>query len=252
MKLCKRIAVFGIAMLMSFSTFSNVTYAANDTEAAAYGFKVDTQQYKDTVWYNTITTNVKSGGDIIGVCTTSIGMTRTEKSVSGGKYLDQVFVKTTMKGKKPKSNKAGYSEHLTISSKLPSSASLVAYSPESKAGMKSYNIGVDVDGISGSTTVTKKALEINNYSDTSARLAKICYDYENNWCLPSGYNTYGKYAYNESIQRMHFSMKTSNSRYNMALKVKPKFEEMDGTGYWTFTRNKFFSVDLTINFKTPY
>lgn len=245
---------------MSVSTISLSASAANDTEASAYGFTVDRDQYKKNVWYNKLTTNVKSGSDIIGVCTTSIGMTRAKDKASGGKYLDQVFVKCTMKGRNPKSNKAGYSEHLTIQSKLPSHAELVAYSPESQAGMKSYNIGASVNGgtenasvgISGSTTVTKKALKINNYCDTSARLAKICYDYENNWLVRSGYETYGKYSYNESIQRMHFALKTSKSMYGMSLVVKPKFEEMDGTGYWTFSKSKYYQVNHTINFDTPY
>lgn len=252
MRLRKKIAVFTAFMVMSVSTFGTTASAANDVEAVAYGFLVDRDLYKKTVWYNTVTTNVKSGNDIIGVCTTAIGMTRSKESVSGGSYLDQVFVKCTMKGKNPKSNKAGYSEHLAISSKLPSTTSLVSYSPESKAAMKSYEIGADTSGISGSTTVTKKALNINNYCDTSTRLVKICYDYENNWILKSGYNTYGKYSYNESVQRMHYSLKTSKSKYGMLLQVKPKFEEMNGTGRWSISKSKYYSVNAKISFKTPY
>lgn len=247
-------------MLMSVSVIGATASAAKDVEAATYGFSVDSDQYKKTAWYNTITVSVKSGNDVIGVCTTSIGMTRAKDKVSGGKYIDQVFVKCTMKGRKPKDDKAGYSEHLTVTSKLPSSASLMAYSPESQADMKSYeigaNAGLDGDGasvgISGSTTVTKKALEINNYCDTAARLVKICYDYKNNWAVPSGYNTYGKYSYNESIQRMQYAIKTSKSKYDMSLRVIPKFEEMTGTGYLTIAKEKYYSVDLTINFTTPY
>ncbi len=176
--------------------------------------------------------------------------------VSGDQYIDQFFVKCTMKGKQPKSNKAGYSEHLTISSTLPSTASLEAYSPESQAGMKSYQIGASASsssvGISGSTTVSKKALKINNYSDTSARLAKVGYDYENNWFLRSGYETYGLYAYNESIQRMNFAAKTNQSRYRMSLLVEPKFEEMNGTGRWTVTRKNYYTLCQPINFTTEY
>lgn len=257
----KRIIALAVAIIMSVSIMAVDVNAAVDTEADVHGFNVDSGVYKKSVWYNTVTTNVKTDGHIIGVCTTKIGMTRTKNKVSNSKYIDQFFVKCTMKGRNPKSGKAGYSEDLTISSTLPSSASLIAYSPESQAGMKSYQIGVNAGyesggkfsaGISGSTNVTKKALEINNYSDTAARLVKINYDYENNWWIPSGYNTYGKYSYDESTQRMHFAAQTSKSNYAMSLLVQPKFEEMSGVGYWSFAYSKYSIVYQTITFTTPY
>lgn len=254
MKKRKRIVAFLAMLILCVSTCENVTYAANDAndaKAATYGFCVDNEMYKASVWYDSVTTKVYSGSDVIGVCTTKIGMTRT-KDNGGGNYIDHVFVKCTMKGKCPKSSKAGYSEHLKISSKLPSKTSLAGYSPESVAAMKSYEIGADFSGISGSTTVTQKALQINNYSDTSEKLVKICYDYENNWVIPSGYETYGKYAYNESIQRMQFAISTSKSKYGMSIFVTPKFEEMFGTGYWSPRKYKYYSVEQEILFTTPY
>lgn len=92
--------------------------------------------------------------------------------------MDQVMVRCAMKGKKPKSFYAGYSEHLTIQSKLPSRTTLMAYSPTQLATSTSYDVGVEASsnktvGISASTTITKKALEINSYSDVSARLFKL-------------------------------------------------------------------------------
>ena len=252
--------VVGIALslciLVCIDTRTTV-FASSDVEAGAYGFTVDSGTYKPSIWYNTITTNCRSDGKIIGVCTTTIGMTRAKNAVSGGKYLDQVFVKCTMKGKNPAKNYAGYSEHLTIMSALPNDTSLVAYSPESVANMKSYNIGASVSsdktvGISGSTTVTQKALVVNNYCDTAARLAKICYDHKNNWLVPSGYNTYGKYSYNESIQRMHFTIKTSKSRYTLSLHAIPKFEVMDGVGYWTSSKGEYTTIDQLITFTSAY
>lgn len=259
MKLVKVIAAFTVAVIVSACNCVSSVSAANDVGASVYGFNVDNSQYKSTRWYNTVTTNVKSDGHIIGVCTTTIGNTRANKSVSG-QYIDQIFVKCTMKGRNPKSGKAGYSEHLTIKSTLPSGTSLAAYSPESQAGMKSYQIGANAGasksgvsaGISGSTTVTKKALTINNYCDTAARLVEICYDYKNNWNIFSGYETYGKYSYNESIQRMNYAIKTGKSKYKTSIVVIPKFEEMDGTGYWTFTKKKWYSVNQTITFTTSY
>lgn len=251
MKLSKRIVALGAVIIMGINSIGTTAYAANDPTAAVYGFTVDTSQYKNTVWYNTVTTNVKSGGDIIGVSTTKIGMTRL-KTKSGGKYLDQVFVKCTMKGKQPKHNKAGYSESLTIRSQLPTHAELAGYSPEPKSGMSSYSIGVGSSGISGSTTVTKNALEINNRSNTATGYVNICYDYDNNWWLPWNYNTYGKYAYNESIQRMQYAIETTSSKYKLSLVVTPEFEEKDGTDWLALTNNKFGSVKQTINFTTPY
>ncbi len=258
MKLVKIIAAFTAAVTIATCNVANVS-AANDVGASIYGFNVDNSQYNSTKWYNTVITNVKADGHIIGVCTTTIGNTRAKTKVSG-QYIDQIFVKCTMKGRNPVSGKAGYSEHLTIQSNMPNGGALAAYSPESQAGMKSYQIGANAGasksgvsaGISGSTTVTKKALTINNYCDTAAGVAKICYDYENNWNIFSGYETYGKYSYNESIQRMNYAIKTGKSRYYTAIYVTPKFELMDGTGYWTWTKKKWYSTVKPISFQTSY
>lgn len=254
-KFVKRFVSLIAAVIMLVSATAVNVNAESDVGASAYGFEVNSNLYKKSKWYNTITTNVRSEGYIIGVCTTKIGMTRAKNKVSG-KYLDQFFVKCTMKGRCPLSKKAGYSEDLMISSTLPSTASLVGYSPESQAGMSQYQVGASVSsssvGISGSTTVTKKALEIYNLSDTAARLVKVDYDYENNWWVPQGYNTYGKYSYNESVQRMNFAAETNKSKYKMSLLVQPKFEEMRGTGYWTFSKNKYYKVNQTITFTTLY
>ena len=134
-------AALMLVICMLFNLNVGSVSAANDVEANAYGFNVDNSVYKSTVWYNTVTKNVKSNGKIIGV---------------------------------------------------------------------------------------------------------------NNWNPFSGYDTYGKYSYNESIQRMHYTIKTGKSKYTMSMHVIPKFEEMDGVGYWTFTKKKFFECDCTISFTTPY
>lgn len=158
-------------------------YEAYDQEAYMYGFEVDSTQYEDTVWHNTVTTNVRIDGNIVGVCTTNIGMTRAKTRTSSGHYMDQVLVRCLMKGKHPKEDYVGYAEHLTVQSTLPAGTELMAYSPEQLADSISYTVGGNIGsdkkwGVSGSVTITKDALEINSYSDTDARLYKACYDYK--------------------------------------------------------------------------
>ncbi len=151
---------------------------------------------------------------------------------------------------------AGYSEYLTIYSKIPSGMMLAAYSPESQSGMKSYTVGLTIgsketSGISASTTVNKDALSIENMCDTGKGIMKIGFDYANNWFLPSGYETYGKYAFNESFQRLHYTIKTGSSGYKMNFTITPKFEVMRGTGYWTFSRNRYSSREYSFTITTP-
>ena len=256
-KMCYLCALLMVIAVFVCESFSPATVnAASDTEASTYGFTVDSSKYKTSVWYNSITIKCKYDGHVVGVCTTKIGMTRATSKTSDSKYLDQVLIRNAMKGKNPVSNYAGYSEYLTVYNKIPSGMSLAAYSPESQSGMKSYTIGVEAStdktaGISASTTVSKKALSIENMCDTSSRLFKIGYDYENNWFLPSGYDTYGKYSYNESFQRCHYTIKTAKSAYKLVIKVTPKFEVMNGTGYWTISKGAYCSNEMSIELTTP-
>lgn len=254
-----KLLIFSMIMSMACAVTSvdqSVVYAASDTQASTYGFDVDLDYYKTTVWYNTITTNVKLDGNIIGVCKTNIGMTRAKQKATGGYKMDHVFVRCTMKGKNPKTNYAGYAEHLTIQSTLPSGTELMSYSPEQEATSVSYDIGVDASsdrsvGVSASTTFTKNALEINSYSDTDARLFKACYDYKHsvfrpNWSLD-------KYSYNESKQRAHWVIKTSKSKYATKMIVKPKFERYTSApSYWASPYSSYSTVNQTITFTTPY
>lgn len=251
----------GISVILCLSTMITLsgvkkTNAANDTEASNYGFSVDNGQYKTSKWYNIVKTNVYYGSDKIGVYTVSIGHTRAKEKVSGNKYLDNFMVKMTMKGVDADDDKVGYAEHLTMETNIPSSAQLVSYTPESEAGMVSYNVGVNGSsdkkvGISASTTVTKKALEINNYCDTSEGLVKICYDYIHhvfrpNWKL-------SKYSYNESVQRADYSIKTSKSKYDCSLTVKGKFELWDDTpGFWANELCEYRTRETQINYTTYY
>ena len=234
----------------------SVVLAASDTQASTYGFDVDLDYYKTTVWYNTVTTNVKLDGNIIGVCKTNIGMTRAKQKATGGYKMDHVFVRCIMKGKNPKTNYAGYAEHLTIQSTLPSKTELMAYSPEQIATKVSYDIGINASsdksvGISASTTFTKNALEINSYSDTDSGYFKACYDYQHavlrpNWSL-------NKYSYNESKQRAHWVIKTSNSKYSTKIVVKPKFQWWSATpGYWASQYSRYSIVNQKLTLTTPY
>lgn len=258
LNIMKKVFAFALGGIICFSA-SGVkdTYARNDIEASTYGFVVDNDDYYKTVWYNTITTKVEFDGHIIGTCTTNIGATRAKSKTSGNKYLDQIMILCAMKGKHPATNYAGYSEHLTIESKIPYGMELAAYSPESEVKMQSYDIGLDVStdktvGISASTTVTKKALEINCYSDKNSRLFKECYDYIHS-DLRWNWDVYSTYAYRESLQRAHYTIKTSNSKYNTYIVVKPKFQRWDDEpGYWANQYNHYSTVEHTIYFTTPY
>lgn len=173
-----------LSVVLIFSNSCIVFASDNDVEAELYGFEVDNSKFYDTIWYTDIKTNVYCSSTLIGVCTTNIGVTGSRKKVSGNKNLDQIMIKCTMKGRGADCI-YGYSEHLTIESKLPSGTQLVSYSPVAEAEMASYDVGCSAStdktaGISASTKVTKKALEINCYSDTAARLVKECSD--NNIC----------------------------------------------------------------------
>ncbi len=232
------------------------TSAASHTESAYYGYEVDLGTYKDPVWYNAVTTNCYMDGYLIGTCTTNIGVTRAKQKASGGYYMDQVMVRCLMKGKNPKKGYAGYSEHLTIQSTLPSKTSLMAYSPTQLADKVSYNVGFQASsdktvGISASTEITKNALEINSYSDTDARLFKSCFDYQHailrpNWKL-------NKYSYNESIQRTHYVIKTKSNKYSTKIIVKPKFQFWDAVpGYWATQYEFYTTVTHTLTLTTPY
>lgn len=257
-QLLRKSAIFLIAVIMVVAGIDNgKVYAGTDVESSAYGFSIDNDYYKKTCWYNVVTSNVKYNGNIIGTNTTYIGMTRSKSSVSGGYYLDQVMVKCVMKGKNPKSSYCGYAEHLTVESKFPSGMYLVAYSPESEAGMRTYQIGATAKSdktiaISASTSVTKNALEINNYCDTSARKFMICYDYIHH-TFRWNWDTYAKYAYNESIQRAHYTIKTKKSKYAMKLVVTSKFERWsDKPSFWANGYGRYGELEQTITFTTPY
>lgn len=246
------------AALLCFSTTASTLHAsaATHTESMYNGFEVDLDTYYTPVWYNSVQTNCKLNGNIIGTCTTDIGVSRAKQKATGGYSMDQVMVRCAMKGKKPKSFYAGYSEHLTIQSKLPSRTTLMAYSPTQLATSTSYDVGVEASsdktvGISASTTITKKALEINSYSDVSARLFKSCYDYQHHILRPNW--KLSKYSYNESFQRAHYVIKTnSTEKYSMEIVVKPKFERWDNTpGYWASSYGVYSTVTHTISLTTP-
>ena len=230
--------------------------AANHTESAYYGYEVDLDTYKTPVWYNAITTNCYKDGYLIGTCTTNLGVTRANQKASGGYYMDQVMVRCLMKGKNPTSGYAGYSEHLTIQSTLPSKTSLMAYSPTQLATSTTYNVGFEASsdktvGISASTDITKNALEINSYSDTNARLFKSCYDYQHSILRPNW--KLDKYSYNESIQRAHYVIKTTSSKYSTAIVVIPKFQRYDAVpSYWANAYSSYITVTHTITLTTPY
>ncbi len=255
MKKLIKCAVAFIIMLCVIldSNAAIIGYAANDTESATYGFYYSTDDYKTSTWYNTVTIYCKRDGNTIGVCTVNIGTTRSKKTVSGGKYLEQIMIKCTMRGKNTKTGYAGFSEHLKVKSTLPSGMQLAAYSPETQAGMSSYTLGgsfgIEEWAVSASTTVNKNALNITNYSDESDRFFCVCYDYENNWRAgsTSEYNTYGKYAYAASVQRCNYTFKPNSYVYGTCITVTPKFEWMSGTGINATQYKGYASVNKDIN-----
>lgn len=233
---------------------SEFALAGNDTASAAYGFIVDSGSYKTSVWYNQISTNIKINGYIVGVQTANIGMTRSKNT--GKTYYDQVMIKATMKGKQPKTTYTGYAEHLTIESSLPSGTTLVNYSPESEASMKSYTVGLNANnnsvGLTASTTVTQKALVINNYCDTSSKLFKICYDYQHAK-LAVNAKSINTYSYNESVQRAHYTLRTTQSKYKIKITFKAKFQRYIGApSYWAQMTNDYCTVNKTVSLTSPY
>lgn len=254
----KRIIALVSALATCFVTSVSMlpVSAVNHTESTYYGYEVDLDTYKTPAWYNAITTNCYRDGYLIGTCTTSIGVTRAKQKASGGYYMDQVMVRCLMKGKNPTKKYAGYSEHLTIQSTLPSRTSLMAYSPTQLATATTYNVGFQASsdktvGISASTDITKKALEINSYSDTNARLFKSCYDYQHSILRPNW--KLDKYSYNESVQRAHYVIKTKSSKYSTSIVVKPKFQRYDAVpGYWANPYDSYTIVTHTIKLTTPY
>lgn len=74
-------------------------FATNDMASSNYGFSVDLDYYKSVAWYNTIETRCYMNNNLIGICTTNIGVTRA-KQMSSGQYMNNVFVRCAMKGKK--------------------------------------------------------------------------------------------------------------------------------------------------------
>lgn len=132
----------------------------------------------------------------------------------------------------------------------------MAYSPFQKASKVDYNIGISAQsdktvGISANTTFTKNALEINSFTDTSARLFKAEYDYQHSILRPNW--KLHKYSYNESIQRAHYVIKTGESRYSTTIVVKPKFERWTSEpGYWASSYDEYSQVNHYISLTTPY
>ncbi len=220
-----------------------------------YGFAVDLNTYKDPVWYNAVVSNCYRDSSLIGVCTTNIGVTRA-KSKASGKYMDQVMIRNIMKGRNPKKGWAGYSEQLTVQSTLPSGTALMAYSPTQLASSISYDVGVSASndktaGISASTTITKNALEIKSYSDTAARLFKVCYDYQHSIFRPAW--RIHEYSYNESVQTSHYVIQTAASKYFTKIVVIPQFQLWSAEpGYWANQYNWYSTLTHTISFTTPY
>ncbi len=251
---------FLAACLLLVCTFSLVgiipAKAAEDLESSTCGFSVDLDVYMAPKWYNTVTTYCKLNGKTIGVCSTDVGMCRAYQKTSDGQYMDQVLIRCTMKGKNPAKNYYGYSEHLTIQSKLPSGTKLMAYSPVQTKDSVSYDVGLNAGsdktvGISASRTFTKNALEINSYSDSSERLFKSCFDYKHHdwrwdWKL-------SKYSYNESTQLAHYVIKTTKSKYDVSVVVKAKFERWDAAPkYWASAYGMYAYKESTISIKSPY
>lgn len=252
------ICIMILGLCVAGNVSPTLVYASTenpDEAAAIYGFEIDLDRYHQSVWYNTVTTNVKADGNVIGVCTTKMGMTRAKQKTSSGDYMDHMLVRCTMKGRNPVTNYAGYSEHLTIQSTLPTDTELMGYSPVQLANSISYEVGGSVGtdkivGVSGSVTIEEKALEINSYSDTDARLFKACYDYQHGILLTWKLN---KYSYNESKQLANWVIGTKDSSYGMKLIVKAKFERYDAVpGFWATSFLEYYTMNQTITFKSVY
>lgn len=231
MRTTRSVIAFLLSVVIFLTTARISASAASDAESLGYGFSVDRDTYKKALWYNTVTTKCYLDGYVIGICTTNIGMTRAKECTSDGKYMDQVMVRCTMAGRKPVVKYCGYSEHLTIQSKLPKNTSLMSYSPTELATSTSYTVGMDAGtggvGVSASAVITKNALVINSYSDTSSGLFKACYDYQHN---PRWGWSINNYSYRESIQYANYVIKTSNNaRYWTSLTIKSKFERWNNT-----------------------
>ncbi len=260
MSVKKRIisAIMAIVLLACFNIETPVL-ADDGTETTAYGFSINTQYYEKPVWYTTITSNCRYAGGIVGVCTTKIGVTRSKTKTTDGSYMDHFLVRCTMKGRTINAGTstefAGYSESLIIQSELLCEEDeLMSYSPTQIATEKTYNVGLSAStdktiGISASGEFTKKALEINNFSDTDKRLFKAGYDYQHSffsWKL-------NRYSYNESQQYAHFVVKTNQSKYKANVDSIAKFQLWDSApGFLVPEYDQYTSFKQSIGFKTPY
>lgn len=255
MRLKKILGIMVVSVLIMVSITSDVVYGANDYTALQKDFYVDLSTNKKVKWYETITTNVKINGKIVGVVSTNIGTTRTKKEYSGF-YYDTLLIENIVKGKKGSALNYGYCENLKVYTTAPSGSKLWSHSPVNKATSTSYNIGVGInsDGeksISGSKNFTKNALEINDLSDTSSNYFCAEYDYLQHsfrwdWKL-------SKYSYYESTQISAYTLRTKKSKYDNEINIYAKFESWDSEpGFWAGAWKRYGSSTTTIEFVNQY
>ena len=245
MKQIKKLIALAMIMTTLFACITLNVSAANDATAAALGFQVDTSIYNNIGWTNFLKTTYKnSNGKVMGV--TSLKMLfATAKTYTSTKDLWVALYYIDVEPKDYKEgncNYTGYPQRLTLQTQLPSNRSYISSTPQNVAGVSTYSIGISVSangkttaGVSGSTTVTKNALEITNKSSLSSNLYKVIYDYKAQARGKS--SSRNKYLYNGNSQQrgaLYYEKKknTKGAPY-FPVSLTGEFARMDAitTGY---------------------
>lgn len=250
----KKIVIIVVTILSLCFMVSDVAKAQTDVESSVYGFNVDLDLYNDVKWRDLGYIAVRADGNIIGICSISIGMTRAKSKSSDGKYMDHVFVLCTMKGKKAKQLYDGYSESLTVKSNLSKSDTLMAFSPATTTSGESYAIGADAStdysaGVSASVSFERNELVVRNKSDKTIPMFEAFYDYQQ----PMSRFSSVAYSYDSSNQRAHWVTKTKQSKYPVYINITAKFERWnDEPGFWATAYGLYYTNGISLCYRSQY
>lgn len=216
----------------------------SDAESSIYGFNVDDNNF--SVKWTRNNYSVNYNGAYCGDITLYLGGVSMKDKLSNGNYGYGVLIYAIITPRafdltyESKTHTyRGRSRYFNISTSLSSSQNLLSSSPENVAGSSSYSVGISAGGgssgiegaISASTSITKNALEIFNYSNTVEGKVDIRYQY-NRHIWPWEWER-TKYCWNESVQRASFFFSSPTSISSKTIKTELTFAIDDGDiGMW--------------------
>lgn len=220
MKKASKLFCLMMVTVLLLSCFSGHARASSANLCKAYGFTVDTSIYnKFTSPHQLVQKVYNSNNKLIGITTTTV-IVAAQKNKVGNNYVCTAMYHSTVN---PRSftdkndigintNFAGLASRLVVSSLFPiGSQSYITSYPNNTAKSTSYTIGGGLSGnITGSTTITKKRLEITNMSDASMPKYYIDYDYKPATLGTDSTNNYLKYI---SEQRGTFTFYTNSLNF---------------------------------------